>query len=200
GAAQREGAAVKQEDLEAGHRAQSYARGQYAVQRERCRGAALYRGSCPRSHRSWSSSAAERPDPCATSSSTAWTAHARISTSSGEPCSISSPLSIRATSPGSKLRIPSRRRTWGTRLSANIVRRSRSPKRATPARCRSAAAICARLRNGMRRPSYVEVSEKHSQPPRRLASATPDPLADWTSAVKLPSCSVDTCRPRSFSD
>ena len=60
------------------------------------------------------------------SSSTAWTAHALISTSSGEPCSISSSASIRADQLRLEPRIPSRRSTWGTRLSANIVSRSRS--------------------------------------------------------------------------
>ena len=60
------------------------------------RGTALYSGSCPRFQRISSICAAVAwagSNPAAaTSSSTACTAHARISTSSGEPCSMSWPV------------------------------------------------------------------------------------------------------------
>ena len=84
--------------------------------------------------------------PCAaTSSSTACSAQARISTSSAEPCSSSRPSSIRPTSRSSNSSTPSSRSTCGTRLSAKSVSRPMSSAGAMPARCRSPAAIWARL-------------------------------------------------------
>src|SRR5207248_279883 len=63
-----------------------------------------------------------------TSSSTAWTAMARSSTSAAPPGSRSSSRSIAFSKSASSMRTPSIRSTWGIRLSANSVRRSRSEK------------------------------------------------------------------------
>ena len=71
----------------------------------------------------------------------------------GASCASSSPRSMRATSAGSNASTPSMRSTWGTRLSANSVSAARSSAGAMPCRCRSAAAICARLKNGTGAPS-----------------------------------------------
>ena len=84
--------------------------------------------------------------------------------------------SIRATRPGRSASTPSRRRTCGTRLSANIVSAREIVERgATPASARSAAAICARLHSGTGRPPCSRRRRTSARPPRCAASATAEP-------------------------
>ena len=104
---------------------------------------------------------------------------------------------------GSRPRMPSRRRTWGTRLSAKAVRRSRSARPTTPARSRSAASSWARLKKGTRssrpRSLYMETSAKACQEAKSPASAGAEGATESTAAAKLPPCSASRWPPTSRS-
>ena len=151
------------------------------------------RGSRARCRRRWRWCRRGR----ATSSSTACSAHARISTSSGESCSVRLLLaSMRATRSASKRSTPSMRSTWGTRLSANSVRRWRSCAGARPVSARSAAAIWARLKNGTARAAVgrdvaprVPAGERRGQrpPPSRRRSGRGRGSEPYSSPTRCPS-------------
>ena len=96
---------------------------------------------------------ASRRVPCAgTSSSTACNRAGADLDLLGRAVLDQLPASMRATRSGSNSSTPSIRRTWGTRLSLNIVSAATSRGR-DPCRCRSAAESWARLKNGTSSPS-----------------------------------------------
>ena len=148
--------------------------------------AARRRGSRARCRRGRASTS-----PCAaTSSSTACTAHARISTSSGEPCSSGSPASIRRDERRRRTRARRRaaaRAARGCRRRASAGRGRRAG--ASPASARSAAAICARLKNGTAQPSYSETSRQVAQVGER---SSPAPRPSRRRRARAPGTSPST--------
>ena len=99
--------------------------------------------------------------------------------------------------PASNSSTPSIRSTCGTRLSANSVSAARSAAGAMPCRCRSAAASCARLKNGTRlavvgrdvAPGRQRARGARRAPPRsrRRARASARNAPPWSSTHVAPS-------------
>ena len=124
----------------------------------------------------------------ATSSSTAWSAQARISTSSGEPCSSRKPASMRPDQTLVELEHAVEPQDVGDKVVGEQRQAVRCPRPARcPARWRSAAAICARLKNGTGGAVVGgDVAPRGPRGQRARPAAPPSPSAEFYEPEEAP--------------